>query len=75
MCDGRSSSPPLLPLSSQNEADVELYRREIAELAGREARQREVLRGLWEERQALVAKDERFDGGPRPPLHPPQGSR
>ena len=59
MCDGRSSSPPLLPLSSQNEADVELYRREIAELAGREARQREVLRGLWEERQALVAKDER----------------
>ena len=47
-------------LSRQNEADIELYRREMAELAEREARQREVLRGLWEERQALIAKDERW---------------
>jgi len=43
----------------QNEADIELYRREISELAEREARQREVLRSLWEERQALIVKDER----------------
>ena len=50
----------IIMLSRQNEADIELYRREMAELAEREARQREVLRGLWEERQALIAKDERW---------------
>ena len=50
----------LIMLSRQNEADIELYRREMAELAEREVRQREVLRGLWEERQALIAKDERW---------------
>ena len=55
-----SSVNIIIMLSRQNEADIELYRREMAELAEREARQREVLRGLWEERQALIAKDERW---------------
>jgi hypothetical protein len=43
----------------QNEEDIRLYQREIALLAEKEARQRETLKALWGEKQALVAKDER----------------
>ena len=45
-----SPGAPVPPCArrAQNEEDIALYKREISELAGREARQREVLRGLWE---------------------------